>query len=72
MSRYKGRRVNVVVEKASELECNDPPRQEYPYQVALDAHTYSANSRVEVSGSDSQIDDDVESTPTIEEVMEAI
>lgn len=58
MSRYKGRRVNIVVEKASELECNDPPwREPYHYQAAVDA-VYD----IGVSGSD----------PTTEEIMEAI
>lgn len=72
MSRYKGRRVNVVVEKASETECNDPPWQKYPYQVELDAHTYSSDTKVEVSGNDAQIDDDMQYTPTTKEIMEAI
>lgn len=73
MSRYKGRRVNIVVEKSSEIECNDPPWQKYPYQVELDAHTYSSdNTRVEVSGSDAQIKGDAQYTPTTKEIMEAI
>ena len=61
MSRYKGRRVNVVVEKASEIECNDPPWREPYYQVELST-THTPDATVEVSGSD----------PTTKEIMEAV
>ena len=68
LSRYKGQKVFVVVQKPT--ECNDPPwREDTQYQASLSGtEAYSPNTNIDVTSDQARVDPDDQDTSATEGV----